>query len=334
VRSRYCQWEVDRSVELGKRLIPVQWIKVADAEVPERLRRLNYTIFSAGQSVTRPLAELATALRQDIEWIRAHTLLGEQAARWKARGETGHADDLLIRGSELAEAKDWPARRRKDAPEITDLQRAFLSASEAAEEARTSREREQLETMRRAQAATARSQKRAAWLLGGVGVLLLAGAGYLVWEGYDVARREMRVYTSLASNALRDGHFDRATRYALQAYPARGSLPWLTPFSTELEGKLAGAALSTRLQHALSGHSRRVLSASFSPDGKRVLTASDDRTARLWDAETGRETAVLKVHSGAVNDAAFSPTAGAWSRRPTMEQRGCGTWRPEERSWF
>ena len=39
-----------------------------------------------------------------------------------------------------------------------------------------------------------------------------------------------------------------------------------------------------------------VCSAAFSPDGKRVVTASDDNTARLWDAETGREIATLKGH--------------------------------------
>jgi len=33
----------------------------------------------------------------------------------------------------------------------------------------------------------------------------------------------------------------------------------------------------------LKGHTDRVQSAAFSPDGKRVVTASSDNTARLWD---------------------------------------------------
>ncbi len=46
--------------------------------------------------------------------------------------------------------------------------------------------------------------------------------------------------------------------------------------------------------------------AAFSGDGKRVVTASQDDTARIWDAESGKEIAVLKGHTGGVNTAAFS----------------------------
>ena len=36
------------------------------------------------------------------------------------------------------------------------------------------------------------------------------------------------------------------------------------------------------------GHSNAVTSAVFSPDGKQVLTGSWDKTARLWETETGK----------------------------------------------
>ena len=86
VRSERCAWEVERAAQLGKRLIPVQGIPVPESEVPEQLRRLNYIFFRQGQSFARPLRELVTALRQDVEWIRDHTRLTEAAARWQARG--------------------------------------------------------------------------------------------------------------------------------------------------------------------------------------------------------------------------------------------------------
>ena len=56
----------------------------------------------------------------------------------------------------------------------------------------------------------------------------------------------------------------------------------------------------------LRGHEGRVNSAAFSADGRRLVTASDDRTARLWEAGTGKELAVLRGHEGRVNSAAFS----------------------------
>jgi WD40 repeat protein len=214
---------------------------------------------------------------------------------------------LLLRGDDLDAAKAWSVRRKTEAPAITESQRAFLNASEEAETARLSKEREQLEEMRHAQQTTARSQRRAGRLLWAVGVLVLGMLGGVMWQSYDVARRELLIYTSLAAKALNDEQFDRALRYALQGYPAPGSISWLTPFSTELEGKVGGAAQSTRLHFLLKGHTDRVNSAVFSPDGKRVVTASSDSTARLWSIESGKEVAVLKGHLQWVSSAAFSP---------------------------
>src|SRR5262249_55185747 len=57
----------------------------------------------------------------------------------------------------------------------------------------------------------------------------------------------------------------------------------------------------------LIGHEEGVTSASFSPDGGHIVTASGDRTARLWDTTTGAEIKVLRGHESNVNTAAFSP---------------------------
>jgi WD40 repeat protein len=49
------------------------------------------------------------------------------------------------------------------------------------------------------------------------------------------------------------------------------------------------------------------VSAAFSPDGTRILTASWDKTARLWNAATGQKIATLRGHDERVASAAFSP---------------------------
>jgi WD40 repeat protein len=57
----------------------------------------------------------------------------------------------------------------------------------------------------------------------------------------------------------------------------------------------------------LEGHEAAVVSVAFSPDGTRIVTASDDKTARLWDPTEGRQIGAPMVHEALINSAAFSP---------------------------
>jgi WD40 repeat protein len=57
----------------------------------------------------------------------------------------------------------------------------------------------------------------------------------------------------------------------------------------------------------LQGHSDIVRSVSFSPDGTRLLSASQDRTVKLWDFTTGQELLSLSEEDGFSHDASFSP---------------------------
>lgn len=58
---------------------------------------------------------------------------------------------------------------------------------------------------------------------------------------------------------------------------------------------------------ASCSHQGVVMAVAFSPDGKTVLTGSDDQTARLWDTATGKPFGPPLQHQGGVRTVAFSP---------------------------
>jgi WD40 repeat protein/mono/diheme cytochrome c family protein len=62
-----------------------------------------------------------------------------------------------------------------------------------------------------------------------------------------------------------------------------------------------------RVVRRLEGHTAAVVSATFSADGKQVLSGGDDRTLRLWDRATGKEVRVFTGHEGFVKSVALSP---------------------------
>ena len=92
---------------------------------------------------------------------------------------------------------------------------------------------------------------------------------------------------------------------ALEALPKSGSGP-ARPYLFEAEAALFNALLAHR-QTAVFKHDAGVTQAAFNRTGDRIVTASYDKTARIWDVSTGREIAILKGHQGPVERAEFSP---------------------------
>jgi hypothetical protein len=321
VKSERCDWEIDKTLALSKRLLPVIY-KPLDTEIPPKLSELQFIRFDTAPGMMRPLRELAEALRIDLDWVREHTRLGELAARWERRARP---DSLLLRGDDLGAAKAWMATRKVGAPEITDAQRALISASEDAEAKRLGNERAQLERdkaqvaeIKDAQARTARLQRITRWAVAAVGaVILIAGAtvGYLQWDkARQLARQEVALahaqanfLAELSAAKLSGSGFDSALRLAARGTRIDLALPADKTRASPAAAALATAVSQANWRFALGGHDGAVSSAAFSPDGSRIVTASDDNTARIWDAATVKEIAVLRDHDGPVTSAAFSP---------------------------
>jgi WD40 repeat protein len=62
-----------------------------------------------------------------------------------------------------------------------------------------------------------------------------------------------------------------------------------------------------RHRKPLCGHTEDVFALACSPDGSLLATGSADRTARVWDAASGEQTAQRNI-SGWVNGVAFAPS--------------------------
>ena len=69
----------------------------------------------------------------------------------------------------------------------------------------------------------------------------------------------------------------------------------------------------------LKGHTGYVRSAAFSGDGKRVVTASRDSTARVWDAESGRNLGLHSIGTGLILGGILTVGHGYFRYWPYLE---------------
>jgi WD40 repeat protein/serine/threonine protein kinase len=123
----------------------------------------------------------------------------------------------------------------------------------------------------------------------------------------DQARvSEQRTKRALAENQLEQGRLEllaqhpaRAAALIAQAYPTLRDEPMVRFLAAHAARGIVRPAAT------LSGHKLLVRVAAFSPDGQRVVTASEDHTARIWDVATGKLVATL-AHDDKIFWAAYS----------------------------
>ncbi len=151
-----------------------------------------------------------------------------------------------------------------------------------------------------------RKQRRAAVAaVGTIAALGLAAVGMLIRAENErrkaleaEERSQDRARVAIAGNLLDNED------------PILGNLVLLEigkPDETPAAGVALHNGFAVREHARLVGHTESIWTTSFSLDGTRVVTASYDGTARVWNAATGHVIANLDGHASAVHDASFSP---------------------------
>lgn len=150
--------------------------------------------------------------------------------------------------------------------------------------------------------ARARSAGLAAVAAAGL-VVLAAGAAALRFV--QLRQQEAERHTTFADAAQRALDASNPALAARLILAMARPTPWSPPLSTDahLTLRLASERL-TGLPEFL-GHRGPVETITFSPDGVWLATTSEDRTARIWEAATGRQIAVLE-HEDTPQGAVFT----------------------------
>ncbi|HUS67069.1 MAG TPA: WD40 repeat domain-containing protein, partial [Kofleriaceae bacterium] len=224
--------------------------------------------------------------REDAEGARLRDQLRAAARPWDERGRPS---GLLWRGDALAEYRLWRARYPGT---LTAAEEAFAAASLAD---------------------TARGRRLRRIALSGLIAGLAAVAVVLLVQNQRVQRERGAARTSAAElrTLLVNQYENQGQRLRLADDPLQA----LAYLKKAADLGAAGAAHDFVVALAVRAtdgelrqvrHDGLVVRARFSPDGKRLLTASDDGTARLWDAASGARLHRLE-HQGAVVRIDWSP---------------------------
>jgi WD40 repeat protein len=263
------------------------------------------TVEIVHESLIRTWPRLTAWLDEDRGFRLWRQRLQADVARWKKEGwEPAHE----LQGQQLAEAERWLDTHRSmlahpspDQGLVTIIQsaierrqaqdqerdRLFAEAQKNAEDARRAAEEAVAERDRARTLQVEVTRQRDAALLSRSRILA------------ELSRRT-------ADGIATHDHMT-AMLLALHALPSPG-FGGDRPVSWEAILALQGSWLNNRELAILEGHRGSVLHATFSPDGRRLVTASDDATARLWDlASANPRATVLEGHTNWVRHATFSP---------------------------
>jgi WD40 repeat protein/transcriptional regulator with XRE-family HTH domain len=257
------------------------------------------------EALIREWPRLRGWLEENREELHLHRRLTEAAQEWQAQG---YEKEYLYRGARLTQAGEWETSHWN---ELNELEHEYLAESSAwAEHETAEREAQQQRELEAAQKLAESEKQRAeqqtlfakqlgsrAMYLTGAFIIALLMAFTALYFGSQArktsvtAQRDRRVATSreLAAASLNNLEVDpeRGILLALQSISTTRSIDGsVLPESLEA---LHRAILTSPIRMTFRGHGSRVLSASFSPDGKQLASIDDTGTVIITGSVNGKE---------------------------------------------
>ncbi len=288
VISEICTMEIEHAIKHNKRLVPIVWKDASD--VHQSMSAHNWVFLREEDDFEANVELLISALDTDLDYVKEHTRLLTRAIEWD---QDERARGLALSRRELQVAEGWLTEGITKEPKPTELHGEYVAFS------RTAVSRLQRVVI---------SSVMVAFVL----VLGLAGFAFYQRNQANVQRRQAQetarisISRALAAFALAKMETDSELSLLLATESVRtthDSSETVLPLSNTV---LRQSIINSRVRLTLKGHDDRVRSAMYSPDGKRIVTASGDKTAKVWDANTGQELMTLTGHQGGVLSAAYS----------------------------